>query len=168
MSTVISDAFLRYFIFFHATMAPPSKRSAAPASISVAHSTVSNPSHVSSELNSSSPTNENASESNNRGFKRQARELSLVCILLEIPEEVLMQILSLQAHKDRLSVAITCSDILKKVEVFCQRTLGELKKRADETWEARIQTSIQTAIPPELLPRRPSFECISDVSVHFG
>ena len=77
-------------------------------------------------------------------------------MLEELPEEVFMQVLSDLLREDRLSVSITCKDLLKKVEVFCQRKWKEIGANADETWETRLRDTslINANVPPELLPHR--------------
>lgn len=53
---------------------------------------------------------------------------------------------SFQAHKDRLAVAVTCGNLLKKVETFSERKWKEIRPMADASWEERIhdRSSIET------------------------
>jgi len=107
----------------------------------------------------------NEEASSNRGQKRKAHdalsssanEQDAQCMILELPGEVMTLIVSFQAHKDQISVATTCSDLLKAVEAFSERALEEMSRAADDTWEARIaeQSSIITEMPKPLeLPHR--------------
>ena len=78
-------------------------------------------------------------------------------MFLELRDDVLSLLLLDLIHKDRLSVALTCQDSLKKVESFSEQKWRELLPMADENFEARIhdQSSIQTENPkPLVLPHR--------------
>ena len=142
------------FSRFSATMA--SSPSKPPGRASFDASADSNHFRISNESNGGFQSIENASESNNHGLKRASREISTLQMLEELPEEVFMQVLSDLLREDRLSVAITCKDLLKKVEVFCQRKWKEIGANADETWETRLRDTslINANVPPELLPHR--------------
>lgn len=78
-------------------------------------------------------------------------------MILELPEDAMSIIMTFQAHKDRISLATTCSDLLKAVEAFSERTVENIGANADESFETRIadQSSIVTDMPkPVHLPHR--------------
>ena len=138
----------------------PSKSATGRASDA---STVSSHSLTPNSSNDASQSLKDEETSENRGLKRKARELSPPnekeepCMFAELPGDVLSLILLYLVHKDRLSVALTCKDSLKKVESFSEQKWRELLPKADTTWEARIrdESRIETENPkPLVLPHR--------------
>ena len=69
-------------------------------------------------------------------------------LLANLPSNAIQHVLSFPAHRDRLSLAATCTDMRDEVEVYSKSTLANFKKnhRVDETFAARIrdQSSIAT------------------------
>lgn len=91
-------------------------------------------------------------------------------MLLTLPEDVLRIIMSFQAHKDRISMATTCSDLLKAVESFSERALVKIRQNdADDTFMAQIsdQSSIVKEMqkPSSISAPIPSLESTSFVPV---
>lgn len=126
-------------------------------------STISSDSLNQNSSNNASQALKDEKSSENRSLKRKARELSPPsekaepCMFAELPGDIISLILLYIVHKDRLSVATTGQDSLKRVESFSEQKWHELLPKADTTWEARIrdESQIETENPmPLVLPHR--------------
>ncbi len=120
MTLDINCAEMVIFHFHCATMASLPSKSANGRDSDT--STVSSHFLTSNSTNDASQSLKDGETSENHGLKRKARELSPSnkkeepCMFAELPDDVSPLILLNLVHKDRLSVALTGKDSLKKVE----------------------------------------------------